>query len=86
MKVDMKPALPCQFCGSEIRHIGSWALSFNPPRLWHEWHHVDDNREVCHLLAYNGKIVFSATDDVEIQNYRIERWNKSCISHYRRKM
>lgn len=66
---------PCPFCGSEIKHVESWARSFDPPRLYHEWHHVTDNEDSCPIRAHIGKIVTSATDDVEMQEMRIARWN-----------
>lgn len=66
---------PCPFCGSEIKHVESWARSFDPPRLYHEWHHVADNEDSCPIRAHIGKIVTSATDDVEMQETRISRWN-----------
>ena len=71
----MMDLLPCPFCGSEIKHVESWARSFNPPRLWHEWHHVTDNEEVCPVRRHIGKIVASANDDAERQADVICRWN-----------
>lgn len=70
--------IPCPFCGSEIRHVESWAKSFNPPRLWHEWHHDDDN-DGCWIRARaGGKIVGNATDNPADQERAIRRWNTRC--------
>ena len=62
----------CPFCGSEIRHVESWARSFDPPQLWHEWHHVDDND--C-WIRKRGNIVGFANDDPDTQERVIRRWN-----------
>lgn len=64
----------CPFCGSEIRHVESWAKSFDPPRLYHEWHHIDDNPN-CWIVHGRGKIVGTATDDGDMQEAAIRRWN-----------
>jgi hypothetical protein len=69
--IEMKP---CPFCGSEIKHVESWAKSFNPPRLYREWHHVLNNPEEC-VIRRAGAIVANATDDAESQQVVIKRWN-----------
>jgi hypothetical protein len=66
---------PCPFCGSEIKHVESWAKSFTPPRLYHEWHHEQDNPESCPVRRHVGKIVASASDDIGMQNDAVCRWN-----------
>lgn len=66
---------PCPFCGSEIRHIESWAKSFDPPRLYHEWHHIEDNAECWIVARLRIKIVGSATDDPETQLRALNGWN-----------
>lgn len=73
---------PCPFCGSEIRHVESWAKSFDPPRLYHEWHHVDDDGD-CQIVGRYGRIVASATDDPEMQERTILRWNR-CFEQARK--
>lgn len=70
---------PCPFCGSQIKHVESWAKSFNPPRLWHEWHHDDDNLE-CPVRRSIGKIVCNATDDVITQANVVRRWNARSVT------
>lgn len=65
--------LPCPFCGSKIRHVDSWAKSFNPARLYHEWHH---DETFCQIHPQGrGTMVADATDDPEMQARAIERWN-----------
>ena len=66
--------IDCPFCGSEIVHIESLARSFDPPRVYHEWHHVDDD-ESCYIRK-RSKIVGSATDDGEMQERAIRLWNR----------
>lgn len=66
---------PCPFCGSEIRHVESWARSFDPPRLYHEWHHIDDAPD-CWITKHRGKIVGSATEDGDMQAEVLNRWNR----------
>jgi hypothetical protein len=66
---------PCPFCGSEIKHVESWARSFDPPRLYHEWHHVADNEDICPARRHIGKIVAAATDNIGEQKRVIDRWN-----------
>src|SRR6266566_3347172 len=63
---------PCPFCGSEIHHIESWARSFDPPRLWHEWHHADDSD--CWVVQHRGKIVALADDKLENQELAMRSW------------
>lgn len=66
-------AAPCPFCGSRLIHIGSWARSFDPPRLYHEWKHPPI---VCYLNHHGGDVpLFCASDDVSEQIFRLERWN-----------
>jgi hypothetical protein len=66
---------PCPFCGSEIRHIESMALSFDPPRAYHEWHHVEEGNN-CWIVHHRGTIVASATDLVSSQRAAVLRWNR----------
>jgi hypothetical protein len=61
---------PCPFCGSPIDHVESLAKSFDPPRLYHEWHHRDDN---CWLT---DKIVAISNDKEENQIRVMARWNQ----------
>lgn len=63
----------CPFCGSEIRHVESWAGSFDPPRLYHEWQHVDQNDDCW--ICRRGSVVGSASDDADEQARVIRRWN-----------
>ena len=65
----------CPFCGSEIQHTESWAKSFSPPRLYHEWHHVEDNED-CWIVRHRGKIVGSATETGESQKAALDLWNR----------
>lgn len=65
---------PCPFCGSEIKHVESWAKSFNPPRLYHEWQHVDDNMDCW--IRRRFKVVGSATEDGEMQKVALDQWNR----------
>ena len=65
---------PCPFCGSEIVHVESWAKSFDPPRLYHEWHHADQDRD-C-VIFRQGQIVAKATDDPKQQEAAIRLWNR----------
>jgi hypothetical protein len=67
---------PCPFCGSEIRHVESWAKSFDPPRLYHEWQHIDDNVNECWVRRHR-KIVGSATDDPATHKAALDLWNRS---------
>lgn len=71
----LRQILPCPFCGSEIRHITSLAKSFDPPRLYHEWHHVERDND-CLISRYCSKIVCEATDDVEQQRRAVARLNR----------
>lgn len=71
----MTAFLPCPFCGSEIKHIESWARSFDPPRLYHEWHHVEEDNN-CWILYSKGKIVASANDLKTEQRAAVLRWNR----------
>jgi len=66
---------PCPFCGSEIHHIQSLAKSFDPPLVYHEWHHVEDNIKQCWIRRL-GKIVGSASDDPDEQERAIHLWNR----------
>lgn len=67
----------CPFCGSEIQHIESWAKSFDPPRLYHEWRHIDDSED-CWVVRHRGKIVGSATEKPDSQLAALNRWNSRC--------
>lgn len=64
----------CPFCGSEILHVESWAKSFDPPRLYHEWRHIDDNDDCW--ISRRHKMVGHATDDPGQQERAIRIWNR----------
>lgn len=66
--------LPCPFCGSPVTHVESLAKSFDPPRLWHEWHHELIND--CWLFKARGHVLGGATDDVKMQAKFCEQWNR----------
>jgi hypothetical protein len=65
--------LPCPFCGSKIRHVESWAKSFDPPRLYHEWHHDETPCQIHY--PQGGTMIANATDDPEMQARVIKEWN-----------
>lgn len=65
--------VPCPFCGSEIQHVESLAKSFDPPRLYHEWQHIDDND--C-WIRKRGFIVGAASDNPNEQERAIRSWNQ----------
>ena len=67
-------ALPCPHCGAELIHIRSMARSFDPPREYHEWHHVDDME--CWLRKKVGPIVFATTEDPIAQVQALAAWNR----------
>lgn len=69
--------IPCPFCGSEIRHIESLARSFDPPRIYHEWQHIEDS-DAC-WIGRQRKIVGSAGDDPKEQERVIRRWNNRVV-------
>lgn len=69
--------LPCPFCGSPVKHIESIARSFNPNRVYHEWHHEFDND--C-LLRKKGKVLEYATDDEAMQARFCAAWNRRALS------
>ena len=64
--------LPCPFCGSEMKHIETWAKSFKPPRLYHEWHHVEATD--CPMRDHGG--LHKATDDPKDQQWVVRRLNQ----------
>jgi hypothetical protein len=66
---------PCPFCGSEIVHVKSLAKSFDPPRLYHEWHHADQDPQ-CQIFRFGGQIVAFASDDPGMQEQAMQRWNR----------
>lgn len=68
---------PCPFCGSEIVHIESTAKSFDPPRVYHEWHHKDEDY-TCWIFSQR-RIVGSATDNPIDQEREIRRWNRRSL-------
>lgn len=68
----------CPFCGSEIRHIESLAKSFNLPKVYHEWHHIDPG-ENCWIVHYRGRIVGSANDSPEMQLAALNLWNSRAV-------
>jgi hypothetical protein len=61
--------LNCPFCDSEIMHVESWAKSFNPPRLYHEWHHP---RAKC---RFSDSIIEMSDEQPANQAEAIKRWN-----------
>jgi hypothetical protein len=66
-------AEPCPFCGTRLKHIGSWARSFDPPRLYHEWLHAP---VICQMNPSGGdKPILTATDDPETQFKALALWN-----------
>jgi len=71
--IDLENLRPCPFCGSAIKHVESWAKSFDPPQLWHEWHHVEDNN--C-WIRDQGKIVSRASNNPIIQEVMVQQWNR----------
>ncbi len=68
----------CPFCGSPIKHVTSLAQSFDPPRLYHEWHHVESSVD-CPIRRH-GQIVASASDDESEQQCVIRGWNTRMVS------
>ena len=70
--------LPCPFCGNQLKHIGSWAKSFDPPRLYHEWLHPP---VVCQINFHGGEVpILSATDNADMQIAVLERWNTRAVA------
>lgn len=67
MSADLKP---CPFCEAAIKHIESPAKSFNPPRIFHEYHHP---RSEC--MFFDG-IIASFSDDPVPRLKWIEAWNR----------
>lgn len=65
---------PCPFCGSEVLHVESWARSFKPPRLYHEWHHLDQD-VACWAFRNRGTIIESADETGDSQLAALTRWN-----------
>lgn len=65
----------CPFCGSEIRHVESRAKSFDPPRLYHEWQHIDQNPK-CWIVWNVGTIVGTANETGPMQKDTLDRWNR----------
>lgn len=70
--------MSCPFCGSDMKHIESLAKSFNPPRLYHEWHHDLDND--CYIRRRSGKIVCWSTDDLSASQKDRDAWNTRTTS------
>lgn len=58
----------CPFCGVNLRHVESWACSFTPPRLYHEYHHDNKN---CHI----GKRSWGFDEKPESRQAFADRWN-----------
>lgn len=63
---------PCPFCGMHLMHKPSWAMSFQPNRLYHEYHHPTAN---CILGGRNW--TFSDTGHAgEAMDEFSEQWNR----------
>lgn len=60
--------LGCPFCGEQLRHVESWARSFDPPRLYHEYHH--DN-----VACVLGKKYWPFDDNAERRAAWVAIWN-----------
>lgn len=73
MKQQVEALVDCPFCGSEIDHVESLAKSFSPPRVYHEWHHRQQND--CYLLKRMGRVVCSSTDDLALSEKQRRAWN-----------
>ncbi len=79
---DLENLKPCPFCGSKIKHVESWAKSFDPPRLYHEWHHVEN--ENCWIRNNRGLIVANSNEKPNSIQYAVETWNaRSCPKNWR---
>lgn len=70
--VDLDNLNPCPFCGSKIKHVESLAKSFDPPRLYHEWHHVE--KDNCWIGNWKS-IVASSDEKPNSIQYAVETWN-----------
>jgi hypothetical protein len=62
--------LPCPFCSAEIPHTESWARSFQPPKLYHEYRHPSND-----CVALHGQM-WQFTDDAEPRQAFIAAWNR----------
>lgn len=69
-RTEAEKLLVCPFCGSEIKHVESWARSFNPARMYHEYHHPNNG---C-LLSRPAIIAACSDDPLQRQNF-ITEWN-----------
>jgi len=59
---------PCAFCGGDMLHIESLAKSFTPARVYHEYHHPDNE---CVLSGY--RVNFD--DNPEPRVEWLQKWN-----------
>jgi hypothetical protein len=66
-------ARPCPFCRAEIKHITSLAKSFTPPRVYHEWHHPQNNCFIAH--HFGDAPLLSANETPESAANALARWN-----------
>ena len=59
---------PCPFCNTHLRHVESLARSFNPPRIYHEYHH--DNPK-----CFFSKFRWNFTNDTAAREAFLITWN-----------
>ena len=59
---------PCPFCGDLLVHVIGWDHALSHPRLFHEYHHVDND---C-PLGWRRKYL---EDSTEMRAAFIENWN-----------
>lgn len=63
----------CPFCGAQLLHLESKATSFDPPRIYHEFHHPKNS---CPI--FNGKH-WGFTDDLSQRQAFIAGWNTRAV-------
>ena len=59
----------CPFCGGELRYVESWALSFSPNKLYHEYHHPEND-----CVLKKSRQSFQEDGDGKRREW-IEDWN-----------